>query len=137
MVFFLFLTCDRLIRIARALFNRHAWDIFGLSIIRERVFRKKFVDLENMIMRAINDHETDNRRRSMTPMAANTKIPKNEGEVTPVQIKNIQEMIGRLNYIANTTRTDISYAVVLMARLMSIPSQDHLGHLDRIFTRLR
>jgi len=124
--------------------------LIGFKIIRDRPNKVIYLDQSHAIMAAVEEHQSDGRRKAKVPMAASTKVYQanySEGanpESTPDapsasadQVRRYQEMIGKLLYYANCTRPDIAYTVGLLARFSSIPSAEHFWHVDRLFAYLR
>jgi hypothetical protein len=57
-------------------------------------------------------------------------------DVTTMEHKRYQSMVGSLNYLANSTRPDISYAVGQASKVLTRPTQKHICHVKRILRYL-
>jgi hypothetical protein len=72
-----------------------------------------------------------------TPLERGVKLSKNEGTATARFRTDYQSKVGSLNWAANQTRPDISFATGYVARYASNPNQDHMDAVDRIFCYLK
>jgi hypothetical protein len=72
-----------------------------------------------------------------TPMDVNVKLQKEDGYSKPVDKSLYQSMVGSLLYIAMITRPDIAYAVGVLGRFASCPTEAHLTAARRIFRYLK
>jgi hypothetical protein len=71
-----------------------------------------------------------------TPYDPSVALFKNESGV-PVSQLRYSQIIGSLQYLANGTRPDISFAVSKLARYTSCPNRTHWGALDRVLRYLK
>ena len=63
------------------------------------------------------------------PLDPNIKIGPNPEHNEPNQSNSYAKLLGELQYIANATRPDISYAVNKLAAYTANPSLEHYGIL--------
>ena len=75
-----------------------------------------------------------NLNAATTPM---TTCMKMEGELDMTLLKTLQQLIGSLLFIAMTTRPDIAFAVIFLARLVTMPKQSTITAAKRIFRYLK
>jgi hypothetical protein len=81
----------------------------------------------------------DCNKRHDTPIDTHTKLQKAEPdfEPRPVEIKWYQRAVGSLMYAMLGTRPDIAYAVSVVSRFASKPTQAHKAAVTRILRYLR
>ncbi|KAL2249827.1 UNVERIFIED_CONTAM: Retrovirus-related Pol polyprotein from transposon TNT 1-94 [Sesamum indicum] len=77
-----------------------------------------------------------NSRIAKTPYDPSVGLFKNESGVSVVQLR-YSKIIGSLQYLANSTRPDISFSVSKLARYTSCPDKTHWGALDRVLRYLK
>src|SRR6202162_4080175 len=70
------------------------------------------------------------------PLDPNVKIGLNLVYNEPNRSNSYAKLLGELQYIANTTRPDISYAINKLASYTANPSLEHYGSLKRILRYL-
>ena len=70
------------------------------------------------------------------PLDPNIKIGLNPVHNEPNQSNSYTKLLGELQYVANTTRPDISYAVNKLASYTANPSLEHYGLLEQIIRYL-
>ena len=71
-----------------------------------------------------------------TPCDTSVNLKKEDGSKS-VDAVNYQAMVGSLMYIAMATRPDIAYAVSLVSRYCSSPTETHLTAVKRIYRYLK
>ncbi|KAL0370024.1 UNVERIFIED_CONTAM: Retrovirus-related Pol polyprotein from transposon TNT 1-94 [Sesamum angustifolium] len=77
-----------------------------------------------------------NSRIAKTPYDSSVALFKNESGVSVAQLRYSQ-IIGSLQYLANSTRPDISISVSKLDRYTSCPDKTHWGALDRVLRYLK
>ena len=70
------------------------------------------------------------------PLDPNVKIGPNPEHNEPNRSNSYAKLLGELQYVANATRPDISYAVNKLASYTANPSLEHYGSLKRILRYL-
>jgi hypothetical protein len=71
-----------------------------------------------------------------TPFEVGLKLSKESGEQLP-DGKVYRELVGALLYLASNTRPDISYAVSVLSRFMSSPTESHWNAAKRVLRYLK
>ena len=71
-----------------------------------------------------------------TPFEPGLKLDKSRNQATAKEIKEFQQQIGALLYLALKTRPDIAFAVNQCSKFMSNPNRNHFKALDRIWSYL-
>ena len=72
-----------------------------------------------------------------TPMETGLKLCKRIGNASPSETNEFQKLIGCLEYAANATRPDITYAVHRLAQFSSNPDTTHFSAAKRILRYLK
>ena len=110
---------------------------FILGIKVEREGESLFLSQENYISTILDRFGMTNCKLSATPMPI--KLEKDSKEaLTPFKdITLYQQLIGSLIYVSNNTRPDITYAVSVLARKMSNPSEYDFNLGKRILRYLK
>lgn len=105
-------------------------EILGIQIERDgdkgsiKISQKKYIN------EIIERFGMDSCKTAYTPLASGIKLskemePKNTDEIKLMENKPYKELIGCLNYLANTTRPDISFTVGALSRYNLNPGIQH------------
>jgi hypothetical protein len=112
----------------------------GMEVIRDRRNRSLKLSQRSYLEKVLRDFEMwDCNKRHDTPIDTHTKLQKAEPdfEPRPVEIKWYQRAVGSLMYAMLGTRPDIAYAVSVVSRFASKPTQAHKAAVTRILRYLR
>ena len=100
----------------------------GIEVIRDREGRYTWLSQASYIDKISRLAETS--PYCPTPMSTTELLPY-EGQADPYETKRYQRKVGSLLYAATTTRPDIAFATLHLARFMSNPSPEHHRAADR------
>jgi len=110
----------------------------GIRIIRDRQTRTLSIDQIKFADQIIEKFWNDNLPKSTpTPLLTSSALLPNEGEKNLPMIQVYQQVVGSIMYLMLGTRPDIAYAVGLLARFSSNPSEEHITHLGRLISFIR
>ena len=116
--------------------------ILGIQIKYDRENGRSQICLGSYIDKAINNLNIQNFRPYSLPIDKSTKLsieqcPASEDDKILMPKVPYAQSIGALNWLALTTRPDISYAVSCCAQFTSNPGQEHWKQVKRIFGYLK
>jgi Reverse transcriptase (RNA-dependent DNA polymerase)/Integrase core domain len=97
----------------------------GLNISRDRVNKEIKISQEAMINDIIKDFGMDNAKTRNIPLSPAIKMSKDEGEPLDKEQFPYGTLIGKLMFLAVSTRPDIAYSVGTLARFISQPTLTH------------
>lgn len=104
--------------------------ILGIQVKRDRDKESIKISQKRYINKIIECFEMNSCKTAFILLASGTKIskemePKNTDEIKLMENKLYKELIGCLNYLANTTRLDISFIVGALSRYNLNPELQH------------
>ncbi|KAL6544579.1 hypothetical protein OROMI_023441 [Orobanche minor] len=108
--------------------------IFGLKLIHST--GRIAISQSHYVEKIIERFGYEQCRIAKTPYDASKALFKNESGI-PVSQLRYSQIIGSLNYLANGSRPDISFAVSKLARYTSCPDKTHWEALDRVLRYLK
>ena len=116
--------------------------ILGIQIKYDRENGKSQICLGSYIDKVISNINLQNFKPYSLPIDKTTKLsieqcPKNDNDKIIMQKVPYAQSIGALNWLALTTRPDISYAVSCCAQFTANPGQEHWRQVKRIFGYLK
>ncbi|SOV05190.1 uncharacterized protein UDID_17865 [Ustilago sp. UG-2017a] len=94
----------------------------GIKISRDRVMRTMTIGQSGYIDQVLAKHLDKRTKPTMVPMQS---IPEGTLVASAAQQKEYPVIVGKLLWIANSTRPDLSLTVGVLARHMREPSQEH------------
>ncbi|SOV03550.1 uncharacterized protein UDID_19085 [Ustilago sp. UG-2017a] len=94
----------------------------GIKISRDRVMRTMTIGQSGYIDQVLAKHLDKRTKPTMVPMQS---IPEGTLVASAAQQKEYLVIVGKLLWIANSTRPDLSLTVGVLARHMREPSQEH------------
>jgi hypothetical protein len=92
---------------------------------------------ETYINKILNKYNFQDAKTKSSPMDSYLKLELNKEQASKEQIKLYQMLIGSLLYIMLSTRADIAFAVIKLARYASNPSNTHFTTIKRIYKYLK
>jgi hypothetical protein len=112
--------------------NECSWYL-GMHVVQKPgevyIHQKQYID------QILAKHDFENITPASTP--ARGKLTKQDDRVAdPTFRQEYQSKVGSLNFAANQTRPDISFATGYVARYASNPDQSHMDAVNRIFAYL-
>jgi Reverse transcriptase (RNA-dependent DNA polymerase) len=110
----------------------------NIRITRDRENRKLYLAQDSYIDNIIKRFGLEHASKVHTPLSreASQFVPF-DGQASADQIREYQERLGSLIYLANSLRIDIAHPASLLARFMHNPSPIHRAEADHIITYLR
>lgn len=93
--------------------------------------------LASSIQQALDEYSLSHIKTVKTTMEPSTKLQQNEDTADPKFKVEYQSEVGKLNYFLTKGRLDISFAVSMVSRYNSNPSQHHMDAVHRIFAYLK
>ena len=110
----------------------------GVRIVRDRTNRTVSLVQDGYIEKVLTKFDMLNCSPYKTPMEAGAKqiLQKYDGVASPAEIKEYQSIVGSEMYLAQHTRTDISYAVGKLSQFLSNPSPAHIKAARRVLSYL-
>ena len=100
----------------------------GIKVSRNRQQRTMHLSQGSYIDQVLAKHLDKRTRTIAVPMQ---EIPEGKLVATKAQQKEYPKIVGKLLWIANCTRPDLSFAVSVLARHMREPSQEHYAAVQR------
>ena len=110
--------------------------ILGMRVTRDRAADLITVDSQIHIDKTLLQFGMSDCKPAPTPASLDKLIPTPADEEGLIDVTLFQSMVGALNYLAHSTRPDISHAVNGVARFASKPSPQHVTAVKRIFRYL-
>jgi hypothetical protein len=110
--------------------------ILGMRVTRDRDANSIVVDSQIHIDKMLLQFGMSDCKSAPTPATLDKLIPTTSEEEGLIDVTLFQSMVGALNYLAHSTRPDISHAVNGVARFASKPSPHHVTAVKRIFRYL-
>ncbi|KAL0399806.1 UNVERIFIED_CONTAM: Retrovirus-related Pol polyprotein from transposon TNT 1-94 [Sesamum radiatum] len=108
--------------------------ILGIKLIRSTDGIASFQS--HYVEKIIEKFSYQNSRIAKMPYDSSIALFKNESGISIAQLRYSQ-IIESLQYLANGTRSDISFSVSKLARYTSCPNKTHWGALDRLLRYLK
>ncbi|SOV02997.1 uncharacterized protein UDID_18105 [Ustilago sp. UG-2017a] len=105
----------------------------GIKISRDRVMRTMTIGQSGYIDQVLAKHLDKRTKPTMVPMQS---IPEGTLVASAAQQKEYPVIVGKLLWIANSTRPDLSLTVGVLARHMREPSQEHYQAAQRVLRYL-
>jgi hypothetical protein len=107
----------------------------GIEVTRDQDQRKIFLSQTSYINK-ISQLADRKGLRHDTPIGGNELMPY-KGIATPSTINRYQRKIGSLLFAAVTTRPDVAFAMLQLARFLTNPGQQHHNAADRVLLYLQ
>ncbi|SOV07390.1 uncharacterized protein UDID_18894 [Ustilago sp. UG-2017a] len=105
----------------------------GIKISRDRVMRTMTIGQSGYIDQVLAKHLDKRTKPTMVPMQS---IPEGTLVASAAQQKEYPVIVGKLLWVANSTRPDLSLTVGVLARHMREPSQEHYQAAQRVLRYL-
>ena len=105
----------------------------GIKISRDRAMRTMTIGQSGYIDQVLAKHLDKRTKPTMVPMQS---IPEGTLVASAAQQKEYPAIVGKLLWIANSTRPDLSLTVGVLARHMREPSQEHYQAAQRVLRYL-
>ncbi|KAJ1041408.1 hypothetical protein NDA10_005389 [Ustilago hordei] len=94
----------------------------GIKITRNREAKTMDLEQTSYVKQLLDEHLDKRRRKSSVPLQ---DIPVPETAASMAERKEYPQIVGKLLWLSNGTRPDISQAVGVLARYMTQPSKEH------------
>ncbi|SOV07241.1 uncharacterized protein UDID_18750 [Ustilago sp. UG-2017a] len=105
----------------------------GIKISRDRVMRTMTIGQSGYIDQVLAKHLDKRTKPTMVPMQS---IPEGTLVASAAQQKEYPVIVGKLLWVANSTRPDLSLTVGVLTRHMREPSQEHYQAAQRVLCYL-
>ncbi|KAJ1590499.1 hypothetical protein NDA11_000019 [Ustilago hordei] len=105
----------------------------GIKISRDRAMRTMTIGQSGYIDQVLAKHLDKRTKPTMVPMQS---IPEGTLVASAAQQKEYPVIVGKLLWVANSTRPDLSLTVGVLARHMREPSQEHYQAAQRVLRYL-
>ncbi|KAJ1603582.1 hypothetical protein NDA14_003773 [Ustilago hordei] len=105
----------------------------GIKISRDRAMRTMTIGQSGYIDQVLAKHLDKRTKPTMVPMQ---NIPEGTLVASAAQQKEYPVIVGKLLWVANSTRPDLSLTVGVLARHMREPSQEHYQAAQRVLRYL-
>jgi hypothetical protein len=103
--------------------------ILNMQITRDRKAKTITLSQATYIHQLLETFNMQNANRMLTPLPPHTSLMQanddKQADDTSAELSRYRELVGSLNYIANTARADISFAVSLLSRFLTNPRTHH------------
>ncbi|KAJ1580915.1 hypothetical protein NDA12_003040 [Ustilago hordei] len=106
----------------------------GIKISRDRAMRTMTIGQSGYIDQVLAKHLDKRTKPTMVPMQS---IPEGTLVASAAQQKEYPVIVGKLLWVANSTRPDLSLTVGVLARHMCEPSQEHYQAAQRVLRYLK
>ena len=113
-------------------------DVLGLEVIRDRKNKVTYLSQTHYLINVLKNFQMEYCKSQPTPMTTGVYNLLESDSVTLNEDmkRKYQKMVGSLIWLSVTTRCDIAYAVGIVSRFMSCPTETHLQLVKRIFRYL-
>lgn len=118
--------------------------VLGMKITRDRKMKTLVISSEVHVVKMLHKFGMQDCHAALTPVSTSKKDLISIKDCPPTIEKDQKDarmlynsMVGSLNYIANTSRPDISYAASLVSRYMQNPGPKHITACKRIMRYLQ
>ena len=111
----------------------------GNNIQTDYINKKIYIDQNSYTKKLLNKFNIYNNNKYIPksiPGAPGIKLKRNTTQASETDIKDYQQQIGSLLYLALKTRPDINYTVNNCARFMSNPNKEHFNAIKNIWQYL-
>ncbi|SOV08820.1 uncharacterized protein UDID_17752 [Ustilago sp. UG-2017a] len=105
----------------------------GIKVSRDHVMRTMTIGQSGYIDQVLAKHLDKRTKPTMVPMQS---IPEGTLVASAAQQKEYPVIVGKLLWVANSTRPDLSLTVGVLARHMREPSQEHYQAAQRVLRYL-
>ncbi|SOV08274.1 uncharacterized protein UDID_17337 [Ustilago sp. UG-2017a] len=105
----------------------------GIKITRNREAKTMDLEQTSYIKQLLDEHLDKRRRKSSVPLQ---DIPVPETAASMAERKEYPQIVGKLLWLSNGTRPDISQAVGVLARYMTQPSREHYNAAQKVLQYL-
>jgi hypothetical protein len=107
----------------------------GMEVIRDRPRRTLRLSQEAYLRKVLEDYDMANCSTVKTPMETSSRlVPAERGyQADPAFRRSYQSAVGSLMYAMLGTRPDLAFAVSVISRFSSNPTQAHMTAVKRIF----
>lgn len=103
--------------------------ILNMQIRRDRKEKTITLTQATYIHQLVETFNMQDAKRMLTPLPPHTSLSEvnddKQADDAPAELSRYRELVGSLNYIANTVRADISFAVSLLSRFLANPRIHH------------
>ncbi|SOV04648.1 uncharacterized protein UDID_17159 [Ustilago sp. UG-2017a] len=105
----------------------------GIKITRNREAKTMDLEQTSYVKQLLDEHLDKRRRKSSVPLQ---DIPVPETAASMAERKEYPQIVGKLLWLSNGTRPDISQAVGVLARYMTQPSREHYNAAQKVLQYL-
>ncbi|KAJ1581736.1 hypothetical protein NDA12_001064 [Ustilago hordei] len=105
----------------------------GIKITRNREAKTMDLEQTSYVKQLLDEHLDKRRRKSSVPLQ---DIPVPETAASMAERKEYPQIVGKLLWLSNGTRPDISQAVGVLARYMTQPSKEHYNAAQKVLQYL-
>jgi hypothetical protein len=105
----------------------------GIKISRDRKARTMDLEQTSYVKQLLEEHLDKRKRKSSVPLQ---DFPVPETVVSTAERKEYPQIVGKLLWLSNGTRPDISQAVGVLARYMTQPSKEHYNAAQKVLQYL-
>jgi hypothetical protein len=102
-----------------------AQSFLGINITRDRASNSLTISQNGMIQSIVTEFGMDEAKTKATPLSVSVKLSQNEGEMIDKDKFPYSTLVGKLMFLAVSTRPDIAFAVGALARYMAKPTLTH------------
>ncbi|KAJ1588354.1 hypothetical protein NDA12_006582 [Ustilago hordei] len=105
----------------------------GIKITRDQEAKTMDLEQTSYVKQLLDEHLDKRRRKSSVPLQ---DIPVPETAASIAECKEYPQIVGKLLWLSNGTRPDISQAVGVLARYMTQPSREHYNAAQKVLQYL-
>ncbi|SOV02162.1 uncharacterized protein UDID_18991 [Ustilago sp. UG-2017a] len=105
----------------------------GIKITRDREAKTMDLEQTSYVKQLLDEHLDKHRKKSSVPLQ---DIPVPETAASMAERKEYPQIVGKLLWLSNGTRPDISQAVGVLARYMTQPSREHYNTAQKVLQYL-
>jgi hypothetical protein len=96
-----------------------------MTITRDRPAHTLHMNQELLITNLLDTYDLINAKPRPTPLSTSVHLPKDGGVPLDTKMFSYRPLVGSMLYLAVTTRPDIAYAVGMLAKYSSNPTDIH------------
>jgi hypothetical protein len=113
--------------------------MLGMLVTRDRARRTMTITQSKFVADLLERHGMGDCSAVASPMVPGTKVEldKSKEGLDAALRTAYQQMVGSLMYLASRTRPDITYAVVVLSRVCSHPTAEHMVMAKRVLRYLQ
>ncbi|SYW78879.1 uncharacterized protein UHO2_02891 [Ustilago hordei] len=105
----------------------------GIKITRDREAKTMDLEQTSYVKQLLDEHLDKRRRKSSVPLQ---DIPVPEMAASIAERKEYPQIVGKLLWLSNGTRPDISQAIGILAHYMTQPSREHYNAAQKVLQYL-